>query len=88
MAFVGDFGLVALASFGERHRRTMLAVRCERAMETGQVNAGLRYQSGQSCDEVQWFEDHMRGAIAVRGLELASAPLANTAALPWLNDSS
>jgi len=72
LAFIGDFGLVALASFGEHQRRTMLAVRCEYAMETGQVDAGFRYQSGQACNEVQWFEDHMRGAIAVRGLELVT----------------
>jgi hypothetical protein len=30
---------------------------------TCQVDAGLRYQSGQSCDEVQWFENHMRSAM-------------------------
>lgn len=39
-------------------------------MEAREVDAGLRHQSGQSCDEVQWCEDHMRRAIAVRCLKL------------------
>ena len=34
MPFIGCPGHVALATFGGRHRRTMLAVRCDHAVET------------------------------------------------------
>ena len=47
LPLIGCPGLIALAPPGRRHPRTVLTVRCEHAMETGQVDSGLRYQSGQ-----------------------------------------
>jgi len=39
-------------------------------MKTDQVDAGLRHQRGQPGNEIQRLKDDVRGAIAVRGLEL------------------
>ncbi len=39
-------------------------------METRQIDSWLRHQSCQFGNEVQWFEDNVRGAIAVRRFEL------------------
>jgi len=41
-------------------------------METGQIHSRLRHQGGQPGDEVQRLEDDVRGAIAVRCLELVT----------------
>jgi len=66
LPLIGCPGLIALAPPGRRHPRTVLTVRCEQAMETGQGDSGLRYQSGHARDKVQRLENHMRGAIAMR----------------------
>jgi len=39
-------------------------------METGQIDPWLLHQCGQSGNEVQRLENHMRRAILVRDLEL------------------
>ncbi len=65
-------GLVALAALGRRHPRTMRAVGGENPVKSSQVEAGLRYQGDKPGDEVQRLENHMRGAIAVRRLELVA----------------
>jgi len=62
LRLIGRFRLVALASFGERHRRTMLAVRCEHTMEACEVDAGLRYQSGQLVFDSKSF----LGVLSIR----------------------
>ena len=41
-------------------------------MEAGQVGPRLRHQGDKPGDEVQRFEDDVRGAIAVRRLELVT----------------
>ena len=65
-------GLVALAVLGRRHLRTMRAVGGENAVEAGQVDPGLGHQGDKPGDEIQRFEDDLRGAIAVRRLELVA----------------
>ena len=50
----------------------MFAVRREHPVKAGQVDARLRHQSGQSCDEVQGVEDDVGGAVAVRCLQLVA----------------
>lgn len=44
----------------------VFAVRCRDAMKPCQVDPGLRRQSGQSRNEVQWLEDYMGSAVAER----------------------
>ena len=65
-------GLVALTPFGRRHPRTMRAVGGEHTMESSQVGPGLGHQGDQPGNEVQWLENDMRGAIAVRRLEFVA----------------
>jgi len=36
----------------------------EHAMESGQVDSGLRNQGSQPCYKVQWLEDLMGGAVS------------------------
>ena len=65
-------GLVTLAPLGRRHPRTMRAVRGENPVKSSQVDSGLRYQGDKPDDEVQRLENDVRGAIAVRCLELVT----------------
>jgi hypothetical protein len=39
-------------------------------METGEVDPWFRHQSRQAGDEIQWIEDDVGGAVAVRRLVL------------------
>jgi hypothetical protein len=41
-------------------------------VKSSQVEPGLRYQGDKPRDEVQRLENHMRGAIALRRLELVA----------------
>ena len=40
------------------HQRSVLAVRRKHAVKSRQIHARLRYQGGQSCDEVERLKDH------------------------------
>jgi hypothetical protein len=64
--------LVALAALGWRHLCTMRAVGCENAVEASQVDPGFGHQGDESCNEVHRLEDDVRGAIALRCLELVT----------------
>ena len=61
---------VALAPLGWRHPRLMRAVGGEHTMESSQIDPGLGDQGDKPDNEVQRLEDDVRGAIAVRRLEL------------------
>jgi predicted nucleic acid-binding Zn ribbon protein len=41
-------------------------------VEAGEIDARLGHQRGQPRQEIQRLEKHVRGAVAVRGLEMAS----------------
>ena len=45
------------------------ARRCEHAVVSGQVRAGLGHQRSEVGDEVLGFEDHVGGAVAIRRLQ-------------------
>ena len=68
----GGKGLIRLfvARFAFWHDRlTMLAIRCEHAVEPGEVQSRTRDQRRQAGDEVEWVEDDVGGAVAKRLLE-------------------
>jgi len=48
---------------------TMLAIRREHAVESGEVQSRTRNQSRQGGDELEWVEDGVGGAVAKRLLE-------------------
>jgi len=75
VALLGCFVFVFLsgASFsrhGRRHINTVFAVGGKYVMEPGQIYSGLWNQGRQLCNEIQRFEDDVRGAIAVWRFEL------------------
>ncbi len=41
-------------------------------MKASEVDAWFRHQGHQPGDEIQWFENHMSGAIIVRCFELVA----------------
>ena len=47
-----------------------VGIRCEHAMEAGEVYARFGYQGDQPCYKIQWFEQDVSGAIAVGRFEL------------------
>jgi hypothetical protein len=67
--FVGRSGFSSLSTSGGRDGCPVLAVGCEHAVETGEVDAGFGHQGGEACDEIQRLEDHMGGAITPGVLE-------------------
>ena len=58
-----------LASSGRGDLRPPSAVGGEDAMETGEISARPWHQCRQSGNEIQWLEDHMRGAIPIGRLQ-------------------
>ena len=65
------------ASFRRPHQRPVLAVWLmrhsnENAMESGQVNPGLRYQLGKPCHKVQWLENY-EGSTGPKAFAAAKA---------------
>ena len=64
--------LVALAAFGRRHLRTMRTIGGKHAMESRQVDPWLGHQGDESLNKAHRLEDDVRGAIAVRCLELVT----------------
>lgn len=46
----------------------VVTVGCDHAVEASEIHSWFRHPSGQSCNEIQRLEDHVRGAVAVRGL--------------------
>jgi len=50
----------------------VLAVWGEHAVEAGEVEPWTRDQGRDACEEVEWIEDDMGGAIAERPLELVN----------------
>ena len=60
---IGYPGTVALAPLCRCQLYTVFAVRGEDTVEPGQVDAGFGHQGSQFRNEVQWFEDHVRGAM-------------------------
>ena len=67
----GGKGLVRpfVAWFAFWHGLTMLAIRREHAVESGEVQSRTRNQSRQAGDELEWVEDDVGGAVAKRLLE-------------------
>ena len=68
----GGKGLIRLflAGFAFWHDGlAMLAIRCEHAVEPGEVQSRTRDQRRQAGDEVEWVEDDVGGAVAKRLLE-------------------
>ena len=56
--------------FALRHDApAVLAVWGEHAVEAGEVEPRPRDQRGEACDEVEWIEDDMRGAVPERLFE-------------------
>ena len=51
---------------------TVSAVGSEHPMKSRQVDPGLWHQSGQSCNKVQRFEDHVGGTVSERRLQLVA----------------
>ena len=70
ICFTVFLALVALASFCRCNQRTMLAIRCEHAVESSQVNPGLWHQSSKPSNEIKWLEDDVGSAIPIRCLQL------------------
>lgn len=58
-----------LASFGWRDMNSVLAIRRENAMKSGEIDSGFWHQSCQLCNKVNRLKYHMSGAIAIRCLE-------------------
>ena len=50
----------------------VLAVRGEHTMEAGEVEPGTRDKGCEACNEVEWVEDDMGGAVAKRLFEVTS----------------
>ena len=57
------------APLGRCHPRAVLAVRRKYPVETGKVHPRFRHQGCQPGNEVQWLEDDVRRAVAVRRLQ-------------------
>src|SRR5690606_39890629 len=74
--FISHPDLVAPAPFCRRDQRPVPTVGCEHPAEAGWVDSGRRYQGGQPGNEIQSFENDVRGAVPVRRLELL-APVAS-----------
>jgi len=53
---------IALSSPGGCYMASMFAIRCENAMESGQVHSWLRYQGGQFANKIKRLKDHVNGA--------------------------
>jgi hypothetical protein len=60
------------APLGRCHPRTVVAVRREHPEETGEADSRFRHQVCQPGNEVQWLEDDVRCAVAVRRLQLVA----------------
>ena len=61
-----------LPRLGLGHLRAVRAVGGEHAVEAGEIDARFGHQRGQSCDEIQRLEEHMRGAVRVGRLQLVA----------------
>ena len=66
----GDFGFVAFAPPRRRYQCTVLAVRREHAVKSGQIDAGPRHQRRQPGDEVHRLEQHMGSTVVIGGFQL------------------
>lgn len=53
----------SLAAPGRRDLRTQAAVGCENTVIASEVDAGPWDQGRQPGDEIQWLQQHMRGAV-------------------------
>lgn len=51
------------------HLLLQAAVGREHAVEPGQVHTGFGHQGGQPGNEVEWFQDDVRGAVAKWGFQ-------------------
>ena len=61
----------------------MEAARLEDAVVTDEIDAGFGNECDESGHQIQWFEEHVGGAVAVGRFELVShEPLRDT--VPWL----
>ncbi len=70
--FIEGGGRIALAALGGCHPGTVSTVRCKNPMVSSQVDARFRHQRGELGNEVRGFENHMCGAVAIRGFELVA----------------
>jgi hypothetical protein len=61
-----------LAPPGLGHLRAVRAVRGKHAVEAGEIDARFGHQRGQSCDEIQRLEEHVRGTVRVGRLQLVA----------------
>ena len=67
--FVFLWGATLIAC-GQRHINTVFAFGRKNTVKSSQVHSGFRHQRGQLGDEIQQFEDHVRGANTVWRFEL------------------
>lgn len=67
-----------------RDLRAQGAVRSKHPVEAGEVHTRFRHQRNQAGDEIQRFEDDVRGAVTVRCLEpVADIALAGQGRVPY-----
>jgi hypothetical protein len=64
----------ALASFRWRNLNAVFAIRGEYAVESGEVDPRLGDQSCQAGQKVEWFEDHVGGAVPIGCFQLIPDP--------------
>ena len=72
---IGWFRLLwlrVLATFGGRYLNTMLAIRRENTVETGEIDSRFGRQSGKPGNKIQRSKEDMGGAVRVRGFQLVS----------------
>jgi len=62
--------MTALAASCRCYQGRVLAVWREHAVESGQVNPGLRHQGSKPSHEIQRLEDDVGSAISIRCLQL------------------
>ena len=64
--------LLVLATFGGRYLNTMLAIRRENTVETGEIDSRFGRQSRKPGNKIQRSKEDMGGAVRVRGFQLVS----------------
>jgi len=64
--------LVSLASLCGRHPCPVFIVGRKHAVKACEADSWRWRQCGEAGDKIQWLEDHMRGAIPVRRLQLVA----------------
>lgn len=50
---------------------SVFAIRCENAMESGQIHFWLGHQCGQLANKIQWVKNDMGRTVTLRRFKLA-----------------